>query len=107
MADYRKIYFDAHPSKSGKYRCACCGKMFPKNQIDIDHRISKRYGGTDELSNLQAMCRHCNRSKGKNSSGIEIAETFVTSAIHGNLDKTIGGIAKRKVKDVFGIKYKR
>ena len=93
-------------------------KAIPKNEIDVDHRIAKRLGGTDDLWNLQAMCKHCNRSKGKNSTNGEIVQTVATGAISGlisggaegavvNLTRLGKSVAKQKVKDAFGIKYKR
>lgn len=31
---------------------------------EIDHKVPLMHGGTDDLSNLQAACGHCNRGKG-------------------------------------------
>ena len=32
--------------------------------MDIDHIIpQKKYGGSDRETNLQCICKHCNRSK--------------------------------------------
>lgn len=104
---YRETYFKNTPSINGKYVCARCGGLFSKSEIDIDHKISKRYGGTDELYNLQAMCKHCNRSKRERSSGIDIATSCIGAAVNGQLGDLAGGIAKQKVKDILGIKYKR
>lgn len=113
---YREDFFKANegitiPGKRGKqYRCACCGGYFPKSQIDVDHKISRRYGGTDDLWNLQAMCQHCNRSKGKNSSGRDIASSVVSATMHDGLSglETIAqGVVTQKAKDFLGIKYKR
>ena len=104
---YRETYFNNTPSFFGKYRCGRCGGLFAKKDIDIDHRIPKRKGGTDDLYNLQAMCKHCNRSKGKNQSNLETAETLVRAAMTGNLGGAAKGIASRKIKDAFGVKYKR
>lgn len=104
---YRETYFKNHKAVFGKYQCCKCGKWFNKEDIDIDHRISRRNGGTDDLWNLQAMCKHCNRSKGSNNSGLETASTLIRATVNGDLDKALSGMAKQKVKDVFGIKYKR
>jgi len=40
--------------------CQVCGQ--PGEHVD--HVIPRRLGGTDELSNLQLLCRTCNLSKG-------------------------------------------
>jgi hypothetical protein len=110
---YRETWF-AHnkgirlPFKRGvQYRCVRCGGFFPKSKIEIDHRIPKRHGGTDDLWNLQPMCRTCNRSKNANQTSFETAGTLVRATMHGDLGTAIGGIAGRKVKDALGIKYKR
>ncbi len=63
--DYRKIYFDNAPSNNGWYRCSHCGKSFRKEDLDVDHIIPQSEGGGNEIRNLQALCKHCNRSKGK------------------------------------------
>lgn len=115
---YRETYFNNTPSIMGKYRCVRCGGLFPKSEIDVDHRISKRMGGTDDLYNLQAMCKHCNRSKRDKSSGTEVAQTVIQAGLSGisqngvqggvsNLAKIGKSIATQKTKDALGIKYKR
>lgn len=105
---YREKWFQNHrPNIFGKYRCVRCGGWFRKDQIEIDHRIPKRDGGTDDLWNLQPMCRHCNRSKRDRQSNVETASTLVRATANGQLGKAVGNIAKRKVKDALGFKYKR
>lgn len=63
MAGYREKWFQNNKPIMGKYRCQHCGGWFPKEEIDIDHIVPKNCGGTDALVNLQALCKHCNRSK--------------------------------------------
>lgn len=110
---YREDFFKAHegisiPGKRGKqYKCVRCGNYFPKSQIDVDHILPKRQGGTDELYNLQAMCQHCNRSKHDNQSGFETAQAVVGATLNGDLDNLVKSVATQKVKDLLGIKYKR
>lgn len=36
-SNYRSRFFAKHPSPTGKYRCAYCGKKKPKDKITIDH----------------------------------------------------------------------
>lgn len=110
---YRENFFKANPGvqrpfKRGLWwRCVSCGEWFHKDAIEVDHRIPKRKGGTDDLWNLQPMCRPCNRSKSKNQSGFETFGTLARATVHGDLGKAVGGMASRKVKDAFGIKYRR
>lgn len=110
---YREKWFAENPGKKRFghtgvwYKCVKCRGWFRESQIDIDHRIPKRQGGTDDLWNLQPMCRHCNRSKHDNQTAGETLTTVVKAATHGQLGKVVGGVAKQKLKDVVGIKYKR
>lgn len=110
---YRENFFKVNTGKRRPFRrglwwrCVSCGKWFRKEEITVDHRISKRRGGTDDVWNLQAMCRSCNSSKRDRSSGVETASTLLRATVHGDLGKAVGGIAKQKVKDLAGIKYER
>ncbi len=31
---------------------------------EVDHKVPRREGGSDEWSNLQALCKHCHSKKG-------------------------------------------
>jgi hypothetical protein len=121
---YREDFFKANPGitipgKRGKqYRCVSCGGYFPKSQIDVDHRIPRRKGGTDDLWNLQPMCQHCNRSKHDNQTSTETAQTILAGTISGlatggleggvvNLTRLGKSVVTQKAKDALGIKYKR
>lgn len=56
-ADWRKLRYQVladHPT------CQGCGNA---PSTDVDHIKSKRLGGTDARSNLQALCGACHRSK--------------------------------------------
>lgn len=44
--------------------CAKCGKPLTLEKTTIDHLNPKYRGGTDELSKLIPMCKHCNKQKG-------------------------------------------
>lgn len=59
------------------YRCTNCGKLcgrpgsdkvsIPDNQrMEVDHIRPWSEGGTDDLWNLQPMCKPCNRRKSAN-----------------------------------------
>ena len=113
---YRDDFFKANPGitipgKRGKqYRCVKCGGFFPKSQIDVDHKIAKRLGGTDDLWNLQATCQHCNRSKGKDSTGLDVASSVVGAVANNGIEglgQIAQGVVTQGIKDALGIKYKR
>ena len=64
---YRKIHDDVFKKASvgsGKYQCACCGKVFDnKFYLQIDHIQPMNKGGKTVLENLQVLCRSCNAQK--------------------------------------------
>ena len=60
---YREDWFANNESNHGWYTCSKCKKKFRKADIDIDHIVPQKYGGSDDLWNLQCLCKHCNRSK--------------------------------------------
>ena len=47
--------------KKDGYRCVECGAL---EMLEVDHIIPVSQGGSDELDNLQTLCRTCNRAKG-------------------------------------------
>ena len=44
--------------------CAICERRLHKDMTEVDHIKPVSTGGSDELSNLQALCTQCNRQKG-------------------------------------------
>lgn len=52
--------------KRAKHRCELCGISAFEKSLDVDHILPKVKGGSNDLSNLQALCFTCNRSKNKN-----------------------------------------
>lgn len=50
--------------KRAKGRCALCGASIAVTPIDVDHIVPRTKGGGNDISNLQALCDRCNRSKG-------------------------------------------
>ena len=46
-----------------KGRCECCGAHEHQRALEVDHIIPKNHGGSDDLSNLQALCFRCNAGK--------------------------------------------
>jgi ATP adenylyltransferase len=43
--------------------CSLCGASIKDTPIDVDHIIPRNQGGSNDVSNLQALCYRCNRAK--------------------------------------------
>jgi 5-methylcytosine-specific restriction endonuclease McrA len=37
-------------------RCECCGAHEHQRALEVDHILPRNHGGSDDLSNLQALC---------------------------------------------------
>jgi 5-methylcytosine-specific restriction endonuclease McrA len=46
------------------FQCQYCGKIFPRNQLTLDHVQPKRYGGNNSYRNLVCCCSPCNSKRG-------------------------------------------
>ncbi|QNI79659.1 HIT domain-containing protein [Synechococcus sp. RS9909] len=46
-----------------KGRCECCGAHEHQAALEVDHIIPKNHGGSDDISNFQALCFRCNAGK--------------------------------------------
>lgn len=91
-SNYRSRFFAKHPSSTGKYRCAYCGKKKPKDKITIDHifpvhcmekypAVRKRAAllgihGSNDMKNLCTACMRCNQKK-EAKMGIWILKGFL------------------------------
>lgn len=53
------------PKVYDKYNehCAYCGKIIHIRDMQVDHILPKRNGGTNNFSNLNPSCRQCNYYK--------------------------------------------
>lgn len=97
--DVRKIKCDEQDG-----RCFYCESEIThyskkSNSLEIDHKLPRSRNGSDDLDNLVAACRACNRSKGdmtaeeymakRNSRSAVACEngTFASSRIANNSDK--------------------
>lgn len=49
--------------KRAKFHCELCGISAEKKALEIDHILPKNKGGSDEITNLQALCYSCNSMK--------------------------------------------
>lgn len=45
------------------YLCGICGDIEPNIKLTIDHIIPLSKGGSNERSNIQPLCGHCNSTK--------------------------------------------
>lgn len=45
------------------YQCQSCGKTKQEAILEIDHIIPIAKGGFNDMSNLQTLCRTCNKQK--------------------------------------------
>ena len=60
---YEQCY--RHLRRIQRGRCNGCGKSLAKPELD--HYIPLSWGGPDDISNYQFLCRRCNRKKGAGS----------------------------------------
>ncbi len=49
--------------KAAKFRCELCGISAEDKALEVDHIIPRSKGGSDDISNLQALCYSCNAMK--------------------------------------------
>jgi ATP adenylyltransferase len=49
--------------KRAKFRCELCGISADERALEVDHIIPRNKGGTDDVSNLQALCYSHNAMK--------------------------------------------
>jgi diadenosine tetraphosphate (Ap4A) HIT family hydrolase/5-methylcytosine-specific restriction endonuclease McrA len=49
--------------KRAKFRCELCGISAEEKALEVDHILPRNHGGSDDLSNLQALCYSCNAMK--------------------------------------------
>ena len=68
--DYRLIETDPVPGDvryrvlaAAKGRCALCGATSRERRIEVDHVVPRSKGGSNDITNLQALCDECNRGK--------------------------------------------
>lgn len=98
---YRENWFKANQNPMNLYMCASCHRLFKKQDIDIDHIVPRNKGGTDELWNLQAMCKHCNRSKQDSLNGVpqdlavNVAKNIISGRPISNVNNLVSNIIKK------------
>lgn len=99
MSNYRYDFIKKYPGKkrSGRkglwYRCANCGGWcgrpgndkvnIPDDQkMEVDHIRPWSRGGTDEVWNLQALCKPCNRAKSNSMDFSDSMKSLGNTLLH-------------------------
>ena len=49
--------------KRARARCELCGIPHTEKALEVDHIVPRNCGGSDDISNLQALCYSCNSMK--------------------------------------------
>ncbi len=49
--------------KRAKFHCELCGISADKKALEVDHIIPRNKGGSDDITNFQALCYSCNSTK--------------------------------------------
>jgi len=49
--------------KRARFRCELCGVPADEKALEVDHIVPRNKGGTDDVTNLQALCYSCNAMK--------------------------------------------
>ena len=52
--------------KRASFRCELCGISADEKNLEVDHITPKSLGGSDDISNYQALCYTCNAQKKNN-----------------------------------------
>jgi 5-methylcytosine-specific restriction endonuclease McrA len=71
--------------------CRYCGS---DENLQIDHIISRKRGGTHDLENLQVLCRNCNLRKSSKEEGVFLAGRATPPVFSSFLSPTRSEIAK-------------
>ena len=96
MSSYREKWFENNKSITGRYKCVRWGKRFKKEDVDIDHILPKKYGGSDHISNLQCLCRHWNRSKQADLD--DTLKDYTKNAVRNTVKGTSKALGKMLIK---------
>ena len=115
QADTRRKFIAHNPGvkRRGKkgmwYRCAHCGKWCGRaagdnvkiksdDMMEVDHIRPWSKGGSDEVYNLQPLCRPCNRSKSNDMTFKDNLKTIGNSITH-PVDSLAGGFIRESARN--------
>jgi hypothetical protein len=99
QAEVRQMFVKAYPGvrlpgrKGYWYRCANCGKWCGRpgrekanipeaDKMEVDHIRPWSKGGSDDLFNLQPLCKSCNRTKSANPTMKDNVKTVGNAVFH-------------------------
>jgi 5-methylcytosine-specific restriction endonuclease McrA len=63
-------------------QCRYCGN---DENLQVDHIIPRKVGGTHDLENLQVLCRDCNLRKSSKDEGVFLAQTATPPVFSSNI----------------------
>ena len=124
QSEVRQMFVRANPGvrRRGRggywYRCARCGKWCGRpgregayiredEKMEVDHIIPWSKSQFDALSNLQPLCKPCNRSKSNNQSSFETIRGTTRAIVAGDGLSLLGGVLKTKLEHSVGYYRKR
>lgn len=115
QSEVRKMFIQYKPGvrRAGRkgfwYRCAHCGKWCGRaggeranirddELMEVDHIQSWSHGGSDNMYNLQPLCKPCNRTKSATPTARDNMIILKNNIVHGEVVKTAARKAVRQNK---------
>ncbi len=76
--------------------CAYCGRLIEYKDMQVDHFIAIKHGGTDDIANLMPACRMCNHYK--RAHDLETFQQYIS-----NIPKQLQNNYIYKIAKAYGI----